>query len=137
MRRVSRKKRAEIDAASDDRETFAKEHPECMLCRRWCGYASQCGIHEIPRGAHRVRAYRDRRAWLRLCWPCHQIAGDYSRFPLTAQYRLKMLRDPRYYSRTWLNACRLTAKDAIDARQVRLADAILDKLFAEIRGDQK
>lgn len=114
MRGVSKKRKREIDAARESRDAFAREFPRCWICNE-----QATDIHEIPRGPARRFGYADRRAWLRLCRKCHDLAGDYSKLPLPAAYLLKLMRDPGHYDRRWLNITRGREPDAITEQHVR------------------
>jgi hypothetical protein len=110
LRKMSRKKVKEIKAVGAERAEFLHAFCVCMNC---CNRAAT-DVHEIPRGANRHRAFGDRRGWLALCRPCHDLADSYSKFPLERAYVLKRLHDPEYWDLQWLNEARGKAPSAID-----------------------
>lgn len=117
LRRMSARKRKAIDTARPGREAFACEFPTCMHCRR----RRSCDTHEIPRGGHRPKAYEDRRAWLRLCRPCHDLFDNYRLAPLSLACAVKQLSDPEFYDLAWINTTRAKAETGITQAEVDAA----------------
>lgn len=122
LRRISEKKIKAIEEAADDRALFAWEFPQCMHCRkrRWRD------THEIPRGGLRPAAYRDRRGWLRLCRPCHDLFDDYRKVPLAVALAVKQRSDPEYYDLAWINTTRHRAQTGIEQSDVDAAARALE-----------
>lgn len=109
LRSRSAKKVRETKAVGVERSDFKREFCVCMNCRN----RPATDVHEIPRGANRHRAFGDRRGWLSLCRPCHELADDYAKFPLERAYCLKRLFDPEHFDLAWLNEARGRAPGAI------------------------
>jgi hypothetical protein len=115
MRRLSTKRAAELRQVKKARDAFLAEFRSCMMCQR----KPPTDVHEIARGASRGRAVLLRVTWLALCRDCHEEAGDYSKWPITKQLALKLLRDPEHYDRVAVNRIRRRADDAITEEEVR------------------
>lgn len=121
MRRMSAKRRQEVEAVRESRSEFTFEIWSCMVCGdewRTKGYPRVLDVHEIARGGSRSKAFQDRRAWLLLCREHHDEVGDLQLWPIAKQYALKSLHDPEHYDRVWLNHCRGRADDAITDEEV-------------------
>ena len=115
MRRLCKKREAELRHVKKARVAFLAEFPRCMMCQT----KQSTDVHEIARGASRSRAVLLRETWLALCRECHEEAGDYHKWPIVRQLALKLLRDPKFYDRVLVNRIRGRAEDAITGEEVR------------------
>lgn len=60
----------------------------------------------------------DRSAWLALCHQCHDLLGDYSKWPISRQIAAKMIADPEYCNPQRINSLKGTDACAIDWKDV-------------------
>jgi len=81
----------------------------CQVCR----YSPARDVHEIARGIYRAEAYCERVCWLAVCGDCHDLLGDYSRWPIERQLAMKLLSDPEHFDLVKVNRIRGRADGAI------------------------
>lgn len=110
MDRLTPKRAAAERAAAPERKAFKEIFPLCMVC----GENLSIDVHEIVRGTSRCMAVLDRRTWLAVCRPCHELLDDYEKFPVALQYVIKAIWDAEYFDRVGLNTLRDRAVNAID-----------------------
>ena len=121
MRSMSAKTRKRIDECREFRLNIREEVGRCEMCR---AYPRGLGlsVHEICRGAHRLKALDKRYAILVLCIACHrQIHNGREPWPEARQLALlKRSRPddldlPAYNKLVGYGPNRLTALDVEDA----------------------
>ena len=122
MKKISQKKRQQIERAKQARTDFQYDYPACMMCGK-----QSTDTHEIARGAYRNQAYGSRCAWLRLCRNCHSLVGDAGQWPIARQLALKKVCDPGSYDAQTVNQLRGRHMFAITEAEV---DAYIDNLPA-------
>ena len=99
MRSRSKKTAAREDECRDFRVAFRKEVGHCEICGhdptrvKYGQIAWVIHIHEISRGALRLKSLDKRFAILAVCWRCHEELGNRTEWPDARQ--LAVLRRSR------------------------------------------
>ncbi len=103
LKRVSTKRRRQMKATKDKRDTFRATFRICMLCNK----RKATDVHEIVTRAKSDKSVEHRCTWLCLCRTCHdREVADYSRYPISRQLALKLVSDPEAFDLAKINELR-------------------------------
>lgn len=90
----------------------AKYVAEVFTCQ-CCGKRQATQCHEIVRRSTNKTSINYRCCYLALCEACHDLMGDYSKYPITRQLALKSLTDPEHFRIDEINRLRGRDEGAI------------------------
>lgn len=100
------KQRRQADPA---RAKYVAEVFTCQCCTK--KVAHEC--HEIVRRSTNKKSIEYRCCFLALCPDCHELMGDYSKYPLSRQLALKSIADPEHFCLATVNKLRGRDENAI------------------------
>lgn len=101
----------------DRREFYRTLFPWCWCCEN---ARSEC-VHEMARGIHRDKAFKERFAWWSTCSACNcELLTDYAIWPLARQLAGKWINDREYFNLLAFNRLRGLADGAITMTEVIL-----------------
>jgi hypothetical protein len=110
MPRVGKKRKALMAKVKPFRERYLASKLLCEVCIK----RQPVEVHELTRGPAREASLDKPEVVLAVCRKCHDLLGDYSKWPVTRQLAVKFLRSPMLLNLEVVNQLRGRDENAIN-----------------------
>jgi hypothetical protein len=109
LARVSKKRKSLMAKVKPFRDRYLASKLLCEVCIK----RQPIEVHEITRGPAREASLEKSEVVLAVCRKCHDLLGDYSKWPVTRQLAVKFLRSPMLLNLEVVNRIRGRDENAI------------------------
>lgn len=110
LAKVSKKRKALMAKVKPFRDRYLASKLLCEVCIK----RPPVEVHELTRGPARESSLDKPEVVLAVCRKCHDLLGDYSKWPVTRQLAVKFLRSPMLLNLEVVNRLRGRDENAIN-----------------------